>query len=200
MLMVPSILMSECAVRKGLLVAAAVAIAGVSFWFLRRPPGAPAKPAAASAALPAPAAVPAKVLIPYGDAQSILEAHRDHLPAELKGKTASEQESAWPDWAAAHDAAIRARLAEGDEDSVVNLWLYGTTFTTLPRATDQQMGSLKTREAAEDGDQIGVAADAYPAVFFDRQSNGDTLFCYHLSAPVTTRADGSAQRHKGTKT
>jgi hypothetical protein len=67
MLMVPSILMSECAVRKGLLVAAAVAIAGVSFWFLRRPPGAPAKPAAASAALPAPAAVPAKVLIPYGD-------------------------------------------------------------------------------------------------------------------------------------
>ena len=48
------------------------------------------------------------------------------------------------------DAEIRARLAQGDEDSVVNLWLYGTTFTTLPRATEQEMASLETRDAAEE--------------------------------------------------
>jgi hypothetical protein len=43
-----------------------------------------------------------------------------------------------------------ARLAEGDEDSLVNFWLYGTTFTALPRATEQQMTSFQTRAMAED--------------------------------------------------
>ena len=142
--------MSECAVRKGLLAVAAIAIGGISFWFLQSPLVAPDERAAAPAATPAPAVVPAKVPIPYSEARPILEAHRDRLPAALKGKTASEQESAWPAWAAAHDAAIRARLAQGDEDSVVNLWLYGTTFTTLPRATEQEIASLASRADAED--------------------------------------------------
>jgi SAM-dependent methyltransferase len=148
--MVVCILVAECAVRKGLLVAAAVAIAGVSFWFLGRPVGAPAERAAAPGESPASAIVPAKASIPYSEARSILEAHRDQLPAALKGKTASEQESAWPAWATAHDAAIRARLAQGDEDSVVNLWLYGTTFTTVPRATEQEIASLASRADAEE--------------------------------------------------
>ena len=72
------------------------------------------------------------------------------MPADLKGKTAAEQEAAWPAWVAAHDADIRARLAQGDEDSVVNLWLYGTTFTTLPRATEQEIASLESARAAEE--------------------------------------------------
>ena len=136
--------------RKGVLAVAAIAIGGISFWLLQSPLVAPDERAAAPAAAPAPAIVPAKASIPYSEAKSILDAHRDRLPAALKGKTESEQESAWPAWAAAHDAAIRARLAQGDEDSVVNLWLYGTTFTRLPRATDQEITSLASRDAAED--------------------------------------------------
>lgn len=53
-------------------------------------------------------------------------------------------------WVTRHDADIRARLAQGDEDSVINFWLYGTTFTTRPRATDEEIASLKTQTAAED--------------------------------------------------
>ena len=88
--------------------------------------------------------------IPYLDARPVLDAHSSDLPAGLKGKTAADLESAWPEWVTGRDAEIRARLAQGDEDSVVNLWLYGTTFTTLPRATEQEMASLKNRDAAEE--------------------------------------------------
>ena len=42
------------------------------------------------------------------------------------------------------DAGIRARLARGDEDSVVNLMLYGTSFTRRPRATPEAIAASGT--------------------------------------------------------
>ena len=42
------------------------------------------------------------------------------------------------------DATIRARLARGDEDSVVNLMLYGTSFTRRPRATPEAIAASGT--------------------------------------------------------
>jgi hypothetical protein len=41
------------------------------------------------------------------------------------------------------DRAIRARLAEGEEQSVINLLLYGTTFTSRPRATERELARLQ---------------------------------------------------------
>ncbi len=73
--------------------------------------------------------------MPFVDVQPVVVAWPAHVPPELRGKTPAQVEAAWPDWMLRHDAAIRARLDRGDEDSVVNFWLYGTTFTTLPRAT-----------------------------------------------------------------
>ena len=40
------------------------------------------------------------------------------------------------------DAAIRARLREGDEDSIVNLLWFGTAFTTHPRMTATYLSTL----------------------------------------------------------
>ena len=37
------------------------------------------------------------------------------------------------------DAAIRARLAEGDEDSVINFLLFGVTFTSQARITEHDL-------------------------------------------------------------
>src|SRR5262249_21387995 len=34
--------------------------------------------------------------------------------------------------------------------SIVNLWLYGTTFTTLPRASKREISALHDRDAVED--------------------------------------------------
>lgn len=41
----------------------------------------------------------------------------------------------WPRWIADSDRATRSRVAFGDELSVVNLLLYGTSFTNQPRIT-----------------------------------------------------------------
>lgn len=97
---------------------------------------------------PAPSQEPAPAVavttnIPYADAKPMLEMLReDLLPAELRAKTPAEMESAWPAWVSRHDATIRARLARGDEDSIVNLLLYGVTFTKQPRAKDHDILTL----------------------------------------------------------
>lgn len=98
---------------------------------------------------PAPAIAPGKANIRYEDARPILEARPPALPTALTGKTPAEIESAWPGWVSKHHEEIRARLARGDEDSLVNYWLYGTTFTTLPRATARGMGRLSQARAEE---------------------------------------------------
>jgi hypothetical protein len=80
--------------------------------------------------------------IPFSEAQSIVAAMRQELPAGLAGKSDAEIAAAWPGWASARDAEIRARLAQGDEDSVVHLWLFGTSFTTRPRATEALLARI----------------------------------------------------------
>jgi len=97
-------------------------------------------------AVPAPRAV--NTNIPYADAEPILNTLRqDLLPSDLRGKTATERASEWPGWVARRDAQIRERLTRGDEDSILNFLLFGTTFTTLPRATERDLESLAGRPA-----------------------------------------------------
>jgi hypothetical protein len=55
----------------------------------------------------------------------------------------------WPAWVAKRDAEIRGRLARGDEDSLVYLWLYGTSYTKQPRATAEYLGALRNPGKAE---------------------------------------------------
>ena len=78
--------------------------------------------------------------IPYVAARSIVDAlPPDRLPAGLWSKTPAEPESAWLDWVAGRDRDIRARLALGDEESVFNLTLFGTTFTDQRPVTERDM-------------------------------------------------------------
>lgn len=116
-----------------------------------------------------------KRIMPFADARAVLDALPDRAPVELRVPPA-EQEAAWTRWAARHNLEIRQRLERGDEDSVVNFWLYGTSFTSRPRATARDIARLPSRDAAEDL-LIGrlddlVAAVASPAnerVRFARQ-------------------------------
>jgi hypothetical protein len=71
----------------------------------------------------------------YADVQPLLELLRQHLPPELIGKSSVELQAAWSDWVAQRDSEIRGRVARDDDDSLVNLWLFGTrSFTDLPPA------------------------------------------------------------------
>jgi SAM-dependent methyltransferase len=92
---------------------------------------------------------PVKAIIPYSEARPLIDAFRAQLPAALRSAQTGELEFTWRDWVVRHDAAIRSRLHRGDEDSIVNLWLYGTTFTSRPRVTQQDIGRLG-RDELED--------------------------------------------------
>jgi hypothetical protein len=56
----------------------------------------------------------------------------------------------WSRWIATADAATRARVAEGDEISIVNLLLFGTSFTNQPRITSQQLNREQIARAVEE--------------------------------------------------
>ena len=56
------------------------------------------------------------------------------LPADLNALPTTQIETAWPAWIERHDKSIRARLEQGDEDTIVNWLLFGTSFTSRPRA------------------------------------------------------------------
>jgi SAM-dependent methyltransferase len=87
----------------------------------------------------------APVYIPYGEAglpknPDLRSEGRSYLQTAAKD---------WPDWVARRDAEIRARLARGDEDSLVYLWLFGTSFTKRPRATTESLARLRDPARAE---------------------------------------------------
>ena len=85
--------------------------------------------------------------ITYSDAQPVFETLRpDLLPADLRGLSPAQREATWDAWITRRDADIRARVADGDEDSIVNFLLYGTSFTARPRATDADIEGLVARE------------------------------------------------------
>jgi hypothetical protein len=79
--------------------------------------------------------LPKASYIPYEEARPILEALSEVAPAELKTVEQAALASAWSKWAARRDAEIRARLIQGDEDSLVNFLLFGTSYTRKPRIT-----------------------------------------------------------------
>src|SRR5207244_9155707 len=89
--------------------------------------------------------------IPYVVARSIVDAlPSDQLPADLGSQTLAERESAWPDWIAGRDRDIRARLATGDEDSVFNLTLFGTTFTNRRPLSERDIADIAGGRAMPD--------------------------------------------------
>jgi hypothetical protein len=70
-----------------------------------------------------------RVFPSYASVRPILDDQRERLPGELK----NADEAQWLAWSRRHDKDIRARLQQGDLDSMVNLLLLGTSFTGQPR-------------------------------------------------------------------
>lgn len=68
-------------------------------------------------------------IVSFATAKPVLEALANELPPELK----EPNEAKWKAWAQHEDNVVRARLEQGVLDSMVNLLLFGTSFTTQPR-------------------------------------------------------------------
>src|SRR5688572_28741291 len=78
------------------------------------------------APLPAVGVLPgAKLDMSVHEAAAALDTWRTSLPDQLRGLSPGDLETRWPRWIRERDREIRARVAQGDEDSLVNLWLYG---------------------------------------------------------------------------
>ena len=69
-------------------------------------------------------------ILPFATVRTVLQGLANELPAELR----EPNESKWNTWAQREDGAIRARLEQGARDSMINLLLFGTSFTDQPRA------------------------------------------------------------------
>src|SRR6266516_133384 len=95
----------------GLLIALAAGLYGIH----SRAPTAPAKK---------------REVIPFATVKPVLDALPKELPPELR----EPNESKWKSWAQREDALIRARLEQGARDSMINLLLFGDSFTDRPRA------------------------------------------------------------------
>ena len=108
--------------------------------------------------------------ITYEEARPIVEALGDVMPADLRGTVSKDFPSIWKNWVVRRDAEIRSRLVQGDEDSLVNFLLFGTSFTRKPRIT--------LSELARTGEQRPSSAGNSPeAVAFVKaiQSRADDL-------------------------
>jgi len=68
-------------------------------------------------------------IVLFATAKPVLEALAGELPPQLR----EPNEGKWKAWAQHEDNFVRARLEQGALDSMINLLLFGTSFTTQPR-------------------------------------------------------------------
>src|SRR6266480_1045749 len=68
-------------------------------------------------------------IVLFATAKPMLEALAGELPPQLR----EPNEGKWKSWAQHEDDVVRARLEQGALDSMINLLLFGTSFTTQPR-------------------------------------------------------------------
>jgi hypothetical protein len=85
-------------------------------------------------------------LTPFAEVEPVLAAFAGQLPPEL----ANPDSPKWNAWSRREDNAIRARLDQGDLDSMVNLLLYGTSFTKQPRIQMQALNAIVVRARVDD--------------------------------------------------
>ena len=83
-----------------------------------------------------------RVFTSYSSAKPVLDQQGNLLPPELR----NPNETKWSAWSQREDKAIRARLQQGDLDSMVNLLLYGTSFTKQPRIKVEGLARLPRSE------------------------------------------------------
>jgi hypothetical protein len=103
---------------------------------------------------------------------SYATAKRAALPPELKNAS----DSGWRAWCIREDKAIRARLEQGELDSMVNFLLYGTSFTQQPRISMQGEG---IREASKAG-VLRARVDDLVAGITNPGDNERLVFLQHL--------------------
>jgi len=90
------------------------------------------------------------VSVRYLRFEEVQETLRLNADSDIPGSDIAES-AAWDAWIRSRDAEVRSRIDRGIEDSISNLILYGTSFTSLPK-----MESVE-RAASEPGELTPAA-------------------------------------------
>jgi hypothetical protein len=72
--------------------------------------------------------------VPFSAAEPVLNTYQSTLPAELKPGN-KPTAAAWDKWVRDQDKNIRARIEEGEENTLTNLLRQGVTYTKEPQIT-----------------------------------------------------------------
>jgi SAM-dependent methyltransferase len=119
----------------------------------------------------------------------------DILPPELKRSDSSDAELAWAEWVARQDRAIRSRLQRGDEETIVNWLMLGTTFTKVPRVQMDSPGGAAADEAQRTKRIASRAADLATALATPGQDER-RLFARQLFAKQGYTTTSAADRSR----
>lgn len=85
--------------------------------------------------------------IPWAEGRKVVETIAPAaLPSDLLQLSPAERAAAWDGWVRAQDAAIRARLDRGTEDSIAHSLLFGTSFTKEPRVRAEDLRATGANE------------------------------------------------------
>jgi len=129
----------------------------------------------------------------YAEVRDALAALTEILPTGLKSAGASGAEGAWTQWIQGQDRAIRGRLQRGDEETIVNWLLFGTTFTKLPRVPLDTPGAPAMDESQRSKLITSRAADLAAALAAPGQDER-RLFARQLFAKQGFMAASEADR------
>jgi SAM-dependent methyltransferase len=86
--------------------------------------------------------------IPYSDARAIFDGMPGAVPDPLRAMSGEERAAAWPKWVVGRNREIRARLEQGEEDTLTNFLLFGTSFTHQPRVTLAMLDRAQAKPAS----------------------------------------------------
>jgi hypothetical protein len=98
--------------------------------------------------------------ISYEEAKPIIEQLKEVAPPELRN--ASKQD--FTKWVMQRDGQIRARLIRGDEDSLVNFMLFGTSFTRHSRITLSALAQIANKPFESKADASPETASLLKAI------------------------------------
>jgi hypothetical protein len=92
------------------------------------------------------AAIPPARFVRFNEILPIISELAGQLPPELENMPPAQRPTAWPAWIERHDRDVRARVEQGDEDTIINWMLFGTSFTSQPRAV---LGAVESGAAGD---------------------------------------------------
>ena len=107
---------------------------------------------------PSPIAVDSVRFIRFSQAEPVLRALSASLPEGLVHTLAARDESEWNKYVRDKDAEVRRRLHDGDLDTLANLLLFGTSYTSANPMTPELLKTIRAESAQAARTDVGSQA------------------------------------------